>query len=399
MSLTQERLRTFTASQALLQVDLKAIEHNVRLIRKLSALKVIPVLKSQAYGLGLMEIARYLSEHLSDEGGIPYIAVRDIEEALSLSKGPPQLNFKVLVLMTEKNRDMIATALKSGIGLTVYDKDIAKLVLEGYQQLSKQSQGIRPHLHLKLDTGMNRFGFKPNELRELLEDDGFRPLLRYIDTVYTHLIDGEDIQLTLSQLITFESMYDELLSKTKGYPQKHAFSSSSLLRYLEEGNAYSRGYEMCRVGLLIYGIAPSQTTAHIRREMGFKGSLTLKVKPLTLKEVRRSEHLGYGREVSVPPDVQRVAILPIGYNVLPRSISGKLRFNCEAPDGKRYSLRQLGKICMDCTIVEYPEDLPPETYLTLSSKDIEEIAFSSDTVPHELVIRLGKGIRDKVFIY
>jgi len=309
---------------------------------------------------------------------------------------------KILALMTEKEPQLLSQAINLGIGITVYDPELIDMINHLLKDIHKSGKH-RPSLHIKIDTGMNRFGLKYSELKELIRTESFRNLVPFIDSVFTHLIEAEDIETTAVQIRNFNTAL-QLLSEINNLKVvRHVYNSGAILKLGTNSTISSNGevrkvfprYELVRFGLLMYGLATQRDMIKARKVLGFKDSLELRVKPISYKMVSSGQNVGYGKDVLIPAGITRIAILPIGYNVLPRNLSGIIKFKCEY-NGKEYRLRQLGNICMDCTIIEYPEILPPNLELKLSHDDIEQIAFQVGTVPHELLLRLATNLRGKI---
>jgi len=242
---------------------------------------------------------------------------------------------------------------------------------------------------------MNRFGISWKEFDSFLKE--YKTYLKRlkVSTVFSHLVDGANERFSSLQESRFLSSFEKL-RRFLGYsPLSHIHSSSGVLYYLHKGKSFSP-FNLVRFGILLYGIAPSLETLTLKKAMGIRNSLKLKVKPLLYRKVGLGEHLGYSCNVAVPSDVEKVAILPVGYNELPRRISGYLRFRV-LWNRKIYQLRVLGNICMDCLFLEYPLEIPESLELeAFFDGEWEEVADSMETVPHELLLRVASAVEKRV---
>ncbi len=375
-----------------LEIDLEQIYTNLKRIYQMTSKPLLLVLKNNAYGIGLREILEKVISRLflhSQEEMIWGIALRDLEEAFSALhylKTSGLEGIRVLSLMTEHDEKRIREALRFGVEPVAYSYEILEILSDLADEL-----GTNLRVHLKVDTGMNRFGIS---WREFLDRSsrvwGFLNRFNLV-SLLTHMIEGEDIELLEMQVERFNTALENITSFLGYRPLVHLYSSSPILKILESGREDLLNFsDILRPGIISYGISPSLTLVEARRKLGIRSSVTLKVIPLQVKDVRPGENLGYGSDVTVPDRVNRIAVIPLGYNELPRSIGRYLKFRCDTSDGS-FILNPLGKYCMDCSFIEYPFLEKKELY-ALWDGQVEEISELTGSAPHEILLRLASSL-------
>lgn len=373
-----------------LEVDLQRIFDNLLAIHSFAKKRFILVLKNDAYGVGLKTLMPLL-EKLRTYGFLWAVAIRDIEEGIrfrELSKGTLS-DLPLIALMPEPYQEMWTSAPAYNVQPVIYSEEalsyFSYLLPPGYP------------VHLKLETGMNRFGVSWEEIETFLERRGALLQRLKVRTVFTHLVDGENPELTEEQIARFWRAYHQIVGFLGYKPLTHLHSSSAILFNFHSGKSFEP-FHLLRFGILTYGIAPSLSLREIKRGLKIASAITLKVKPLMYRRVKSGDHIGYGSHLRVPSGVERIAILPIGYNEIPRNISPYLRFKVSSGERELY-LRMLGNICMDCSFLEYPPDLEEGLTLTAFEEgDWEEIAEKMGTVPHELLLKVSLSLEKRVSV-
>ncbi len=375
-----------------LEIDLGQIYNNLKRIYKITSKPLLLVLKNNAYGIGLKEILEKVISRLSShsQGEMIWgIALRDLEEAFSALrylKISGLEGIRVISLMTEHDEERVRRALRYGIEPVVYSYELLEILSNLADEL-----GTNLRVHLKVDTGMNRFGIS---WREFLDSSSrvWNFLNRFnLVSLLTHMIEGEDLALLEMQVERFNTALENIASFLGYRPLVHLYSSSPILKLLESGRDDLLNLsDVLRPGIISYGISPSLNLVKTRRELGIRSSVSLKVTPMQVKDVRPGENLGYGSDVTVPDGVNRIAVIPLGYNELPRNIGRYLRFRCETSDGS-FTLNPLGKYCMDCSFLEYPFSERKELY-ALWDGQVEEIAEHTGSAPHEILLRLASSL-------
>jgi alanine racemase len=351
-----------------IDVSLSAIQHNYLELKRLAPhSKVLAVLKANAYGHGLVEVAQCLEKVNAD-----YFGVALVEEGVQLRHAgihTPILVFGGLV----------------GSQVEIYLKHNLELTASSMSKLNEidavaKKQGIQAKIHLKIDTGMARIGVRPESAPELLKH---AQTLTHCSVrgIYSHFAcaDETDSSVTLSQLALFNSCVQDIFSPSI---IKHIANSAASL-------AYPKSHlDMIRPGLALYGIASKHPTTS---EISLKPALSLRSCVVYFKVVKKGAGVSYGHSWIAPRD-SRVVTVPIGYgDGYPRCLSnvGQVLIR-----GRRYPV--IGRICMDQLMVNIDQDeayngdevvlIGPQGTDEIS---VNEVADWAHTVPHEILTNLN----------
>lgn len=332
---------------------------------------VLAVIKANAYGHGLREIAQTLS------GKVTYFGVATLREALELKEHHPQTP---VFLFGHLFFHEIPAALLGGITLSVSS-------LEKAREISRISEGLnrKTSVHIKIDTGMGRMGIPVHEAAPVIEQmTKLKGLL--LDGIYTHFPSAEkDDSFREGQVREFGLLLQSLEAKGILFRFRH-FSNSAASLTLK-----SPMVNMIRPGLTLYGIYPDETLKNFAH---LKPVLSLRSRVLFAKKVRAGESVGYGRKF-IAKSPTTIAIIPFGYSHgYPYAAWKKA---CVLYQGKRYPLA--GKVSMDYLAVDLGNtDAKEGDVITLIGKDgneritAEEIATWARTIPYEIVTRLSPHI-------
>ncbi len=342
---------------------------NLETLRKHSGqTDVLAVIKANAYGHGLKEIASALAGHVT------YFGVATLREALELKEHHPQTP---VFLFGHLFSHEIPAALLGGITLSVSS-------LEKAREISDISEGLgrKTSVHVKIDTGMGRMGIPVREAAVCIEEmTRLKGIL--LDGIYTHFPTAEkDDAFRENQVREFGLLLQTLEQRGIIFRFRHATNSAATL------TLKTPLFNMIRPGLTLYGIYPGpelKTRAH------FEPVLSLKSRVILVKKVRAGESVGYGREFVAKTDTT-VAILPLGYSHgYPYAAWKKASVLCR---GKRCSLA--GKVSMDYIAVDLGSIEAKEgDAVTLIGEDqneritAEDIAGWAHTIPYEIVTRLN----------
>lgn len=365
-------------------INLAAIQANLILIRKkLSpATRVMVMVKALAYGTDDVRMAKFLTHCDIDILGVSYI-----DEGVALRRaGIRQAIFSINVAPYE-----VAKVVKWELEVGVSDSLLIQALAHEAAFFQKK---IKVHLHI--DTGMGRFGCRLEEAYELAYQISSFPSLE-LEGIMTHFACAENPQedeFTLQQIAHFDRVLQEL--KEKGVIAKwtHAANSSGALRF------HLPQYNMVRLGLAVYGLYSSEAT---RTALDLRLSLSLISRIVSINTCKYGETISYGRNYRVASEMQKIAVLPIGYfDGIHRHYSGKsyvLIRGQKAP--------MVGNICMDYLMV----DVTNIPHVTVGDKVLifgedefghylspEELAMSGDSIVHELITCLGPRIQ-RIFVY
>ncbi|MEA1962308.1 MAG: alanine racemase [Bacillota bacterium] len=370
------------AGQKWIEIDLDAIEHNLQSVQaKLTdQVTLIAVIKADAYGHGAVESARVL-----EQAGVRFFAVSFGEEAFALRQGGIQS--PILVFSPVIDKESLIEAIELEIRLTIaseYDWQCFKQVEQG---LSKT-----PYFHLKLDTGLGRFGLQTNEAYALLQDMTVdRQVI--VEGVYTHMAHAASSPAyTEKQYTHFLQFIEQLDRQGIQIPLKHCANSAVVLKY---PHMY---LDAVRVGTLLSG---QQPVGHFSEQLSLKDPYAFKCKIISLKSLPKGSFLGYYRTYRLKKEA-KIAVIPVGFydglvlevgnrpsgfidmlKMMARIFLGYLNVSRFTPQvtykGKNYPIR--GKVFMQLALVEFPADLPVEVgeelalpvRKTLAAHEIERV--------------------------
>ena len=349
-----------------------------RLLKNLQTLQkrsgqtdVLAVIKANAYGHGLEEIAGVLA------GKVTYFGVATLREALELKEHHPQTP---VFLFGHLFSHELPAALLDGITLSVSS-------LEKAREISglSESLGRKTSVHVKVDTGMGRMGIPVREAARSIEEmTKLKGLL--LDGIYMHFPAAEkDDAFRKAQVLEFRSLVQALEQKNIAFRFRHAKNSAASLTLKDPL------LNMIRPGLTLYGIYPDpglKDAAH------FEPVLSLKSRIVLVKKVRAGESVGYGREFISKQDTT-IAVLPFGYSHGYPYAAWKIA--SVLFHGKRYALA--GKISMDYIAVNLgnTEAKEGDTIILLGEDQsecitAEDIAGWAGTIPYEIVTRLNSNL-------
>ncbi|MHA6513674.1 alanine racemase [Tessaracoccus sp. Z1128] len=353
-----------------LHVDLDALHANLAVARELAGgRKVLAAVKANAYGHGLVEVARSIEER----GSADWLGVAVTTEAQALRRAGVTLP---ILKFTPTLVDDLREAIDAGVTLSVGD---ARAVEEA--QAAASTAGTTVDVHLKLDTGMRRVGAEPRDAVAIAGLLAASSHLR-VGGVFTHLpvsdvVDGEDF--TRDQLRRFEVAVADVERVLGPVEFVHAANSGAVL-----GHDLGRT-TMVRPGIMVYGSYPDAATPHTRplRDVGrWTSRVTF------LKRIAAGETVGYGRSWRAPQDTW-VATVAVGYgDGYSRLLSSRGRMLI---DGRAYPV--VGRVCMDQTMLDVGPEEPTvgvgdEVVLMGTSGaeriGVEELAELMGTITYEV---------------
>ena len=349
-----------------------------RLLKNLQTLQkrsgqtdVLAVVKANAYGHGLEEIAGILA------GKVTYFGVATLREALELKEHHSQTP---VFLFGHLFSHELPAALLGGITLSVSS-------LEKAWEISDLSEGLsrKTSVHVKVDTGMGRMGIP---VREAAVSIGEMAKLKglMLDGIYMHFPTAEkDDPFRKTQVLEFRSLLQALEQKNIVFRFRHAKNSAATLTLKDPF------FNMIRPGLALYGVYPDPA---LRDAAHLEPVLSLKSRIVLVKKVRAGGSVGYGREFISNEDTT-IAVLPFGYSHGYPYAAWKKAFVLF--QGKRYPLA--GKVSMDYIAINLGNTEAKEgDTVTLIGEEqaeritAEDIASWSGTIPYEVLTRLNSNL-------
>jgi alanine racemase len=356
-------------------IDLSAIVFNLGGIRKKvgRSTKIMAVLKANAYGHGAVRVSRHIEKRYAD-----YFGVAMIEEGITLREGGISKPIQVFTLPV---KNQIEAYFDFNLEPTVCSVTDVEL-LDRVAKKRRRTIGV----HLKIDTGMNRIGLKPKEVRTFLTS---MPKFRNVEIkgAFTHFASAEekDKTFTLQQFDQFNGALDILRQNGIDPDLVHCANSSAIL---DLPQTYC---SMVRPGLSIYGYYPSRQTS---RSIPLKPAMSIHTIVAMIKTIAAGESVSYGRRF-VASKHTRIATLPFGYaDGYSRLLAGKTVVLIR---GKRFPV--VGTICMDMMMVDVGDaDVAVgDDAVLIGKQDGQEItcwdlAERIGTIPYEFMCGISSRV-------
>jgi Alr-MurF fusion protein len=377
--------KAFSGSTATNQcwINLAAIQANLATIRQKipKDTQLMVMVKALAYGTDDVRIAKYLVASGIDRLGVSYV-----DEAITLRRsGITQKIFVINAALFEAYK-----VAKWNLEVGVSD---AEVILALEQEAERQHKILNLHLHI--DTGMCRFGCRPEHALELALMIHHSPHL-CLEGVMTHFACADNSfedSFTRHQIHCFEEVITKIEGEGITIPWKHAANSSAVLRF------HLPQFNLVRIGLAIFGLYVSDET---KQALDLRLALSLTSRIVGINTCKKGESISYARRYIVERDQMRIGVLPIGYfDGLHRSYSGKgyvMIHGQKAP--------MVGNICMDFMMVDItdiPEAGIGDPVLIFGEDEHgqylspENLAISGDSIIHELITCLGPRIQ-RIFL-
>jgi alanine racemase len=357
-----------------LEVDLDVLAANYRaLAAHVAPARVMPILKANAYGHGLVEVAKKL-----EAAGAPYVGVAYLEEGIRLRQQGVRLPVLVLGGIVGSQ---IPRFLEYDLTLTASSVDKLRAVEEHAAALGRPAT-----VHLKIDTGMERIGVHWYSAEKLLEAS-LTCRHAQVEGIFTHFANADDRDLTHArlQLERFEEVLRFYERRSLPAPMRHAANSGAILQLPESH------FDMVRPGILLYGASPSPD---VPLTVPVRQALRWITRVVYFKVVKPGNPVSYGSQWTAPVPT-RVVTLPAGYgDGYMRAMSGKAEVMLH---GKRYPI--VGRICMDQMMVAIGGDSAyngDEAVLLGTSGSatitIEELAAWAGTIAHEVLTNINTRV-------
>lgn len=360
------------------EIDLNNLAHNIKEVRRVTKKEsiVMAVVKANGYGHGSLDVAKVFLENGADR-----LAVATLSEAIELRRADIKAPILILGYTPESQYNMV---VENDIIQTIY-------TLESGKELSKVAKSLNKNakLHIKIDSGMGRIGFKSEESSiGKIEKISKLPNLE-IEGIFTHFAKADEIDKTYTerQFKNYEWVIKKLEDRNINIPIKHVSNSAATID-LPEYNL-----NMVRGGIMIYGLYPSEEVD--KEKVKLKPAMALKAKISHLKEVPEDTGVSYG-QIFVTERKSKIATIPIGYaDGFTRLLTSKAEVSI---GGKRAPI--VGKICMDQCMIDVTDidnvKVGDEVVLFGDGENgvphIDEIAEKLDTINYEIVCMVGRRV-------
>ncbi len=344
------------------EIDLDAVEHNVREIARYAApARVMPVLKANAYGHGAIPVAK-----AAIAAGADQIAVACVDEGEELRRGGV---IAPILVLTHTPLEDAERAVRLDLTLTIASIEMAEAVARFARESGKTAI-----VHLKVDTGLHRYGNEPGEALRLANAARSMPGLE-VEGIFTHFTSSADEGLSLIQ-------HDRFLEVAAALPWirvRHAANSGNIV---VSPRAY---HDAVRPGIMIHGAYPEPA---LHGSLQLRPTMSLKSRLARIHTVPAGESVGYDSTWHAERPTP-VGLVMIGYaDGYPRALSNRgvmLLHGCRVP--------VIGRVSMDATTIdlsEIPDARLEDEVVVLGRQGSEEITIDqiaglAGTISHEVL--------------
>ncbi|SHF04488.1 alanine racemase [Thermomonas hydrothermalis] len=355
-------------------VDLDALAGNLCAIRAHVGVPVMAIVKANAYGHGLVPVARHLQQQ-----GVGQFGVAFVEEGITLRRAG--IDAPILVLGGILGRQA-AQLIQHDLEITVSSLDKLRQV-----EAAAEALGRKAVIHLKIDTGMERIGVHSYSCGPLIEA-AVASRWCQIKGIYSHLACADDpaSPMTALQLERFHDACAHFERLSVPMPIRHLANSGGVLHFP------ATWLDMVRPGILLYGVLPDPAA---QRNVPVVPVLSLISQVVYFKVVRAGNPVSYGATWAPPQDT-RVITIPLGYgDGWPRALSNRGEVLVR---GQRRPI--VGRICMDQFMVDLGPDgtaYNGDDVVLIGCQGgqcirVEDVAVQADTIGYEILTRLNERI-------
>lgn len=362
------------------EVDLNRLTSNYRAIETaVFPAKVMAVIKANAYGHGMIDVARHMQQL-----GAPYLGVAILEEGVHLRQAG--ITIPILVLGGILG-DQIPLFLE-------YDLAITAVSIDRLHEINSVAgaMGTRATVHLKIDTGMGRLGIRHQNAHLLLQA-ALQCDHCYIEGIYSHFATADEADLTFAheQLRRFNTVLDFYAQRNLPRPPLCHIANSGGILQMVNGRLPNCSLDMVRAGILLYGVYPANAVA---RTIVVQPALTWKTKVVYFKVALPDQPISYGSTWK-SDHLVRVVTLPVGYgDGYFRAMSNRAEVIIR---GQRYPV--VGRIAMDQMMVniEWQTAYNNDEAILIGASDgvsitVEELAEWANTIPYEILTNINTRV-------
>lgn len=370
-----EKVKSYLELQkhdTVLEVNLNSILHNINVHKALlkPKTKMMAMVKAYSYGLGGYEIAEFLQHHHIDYLGVAYA-----DEGVDLRKNG--ITTPIMVMNPEQHSYNII--IDFNLEPEIYSFRVLELFNEKLIQKGIQH---RYPIHIKLETGMHRLGFKKDELAELI--DKLNSMNVQVKSIFSHLSssdDDEEKEYTLEQIHIFNENSLALITALNDQPIRHILNTSGIVNFAD----YQ--FDMVRIGIGMVGLSAN---AEIKKQL--KSAVTFKTVISQISEIKAGDSVGYNRRFKTEKD-SNIATIPVGYaDGIPRLIGNNVGFV-----GIRNNLFPIvGNVCMDMMMIDLGDFIVKEgeeVIIFNSNPSLEEFAGYCKTISYEVLTSISRRVK------
>lgn len=356
--------------ETILEANLNALVNNLNYYRSKikPETKMVCMVKASAYGAGSYEVAKTLQDHRVD-----YLAVAVADEGSSLRKAG--ITSSIMIMNPE------LSAFKTMFDYKLEPEVYSFYLLEKLIKAAEKESVTNFPIHIKINTGMNRLGFEPEDIPQLIkrlkQQSAVIPR-----SVFSHLVGSDSTQFdefTMQQISLFKEVSDQIQAEFTHKIIRHILNTAGIERYAD----YQ--FDMVRLGLGLYGVDPF--TNHILNNVS-----TLKTTILQIHNVKKGESVGYSRKERLERD-SRIAAIPIGYaDGLDRHLGNRNAY-CLVNGRKAY---YVGNICMDVAMIDVTDiDCKEGDRVIIFGDELPVTTLSTilGTIPYEILTSISDRVK------
>ena len=355
-----------------LEINLNAILHNINTHKALlkPETKMMAMVKAFSYGLGGYEIAEFLQHHHID-----YLTVAYADEGVDLRKNG--ITTPIMVMNPEQHSYPII--IDYNLEPEIYSFRVLDLFCN---QLKEKGYSGKYPIHIKLETGMHRLGFKNDELDELIQKLNSYPVK--VQSIFTHLATAdvpEEWDYAREQIKIYDANSSKILQGLDYRPLRHILNSPGIANFPEAQ------YDMVRIGIGMIGLSAN---AEIQKKL--QNAVSFKTVISQISEIHPNETVGYSRKFKAQKNT-KIATIPVGYaDGIPRLIGNERGtvniLNKDVPI--------VGNICMDMLMVDI-KDIPAkegdEVIIFNSQESLERYSEYCQTIPYEVLTSISRRVK------
>lgn len=354
-----------------LVIDLDAVIHNYQNMKRRFGVQVMAVVKADAYGHGMVPVARAL-----ESVGVDGFGVADVEEALTLRMAG--IKSPILAWILDPNDDFV-DAVAHNIDLGIANVDQLERVVAAAKSIGKVA-----HIHLKVDTGLGRNGSTLEQWPHLVAQTKAAVANSAVDVsgIFSHLSTTSEAD-DLAQIAKFDQALALAREAGLAYERAHLTASDGSISYPQAH------YDMVRVGIALYGLDPFST--HRASEFGLRPAMTAKSIVVQTKRVPAGQGVSYGYLHRTETETT-LALVPVGYaEGLPRNTSAAA---VAMINGEPFSINS--RVAMDQFVLDVGDsNVNPGDEVILfgdpatGAPSVDDLADACGTINYEIVTRMG----------
>ena len=361
-----------------LEINLDALKHNLRFYKKMLKpnVKTMVMVKAYGYGAGGPEVARLLA---SEE--VNYLGVAYADEGVAIRKS----GISTPIMVMNPSVDAFPAMINYNLEPEIYSLGVLEAFNNALDAEGMMSSSYK--IHLKLDTGMNRLGFKakdiPAVLRLIKRESHFK-----VASVFSHLAASDDAhfdEFTKTQISDFEQLTTDIEVKLGYSFTRHICNTGGIERFSDAQ------FEMVRLGIGLYGTAMKSANQKQLRVVSYLYSIVVQV-----KNVEVGESIGYGRNFMVEKPM-KIAIVPIGYaDGLDRRLGNGVGHVFISGHKRKI----IGNVCMDLIMVDVtglPTQVNDRVEIFGENIKVQEIAKQANTISYEILTSIPSRVK-RVYI-